>query len=400
MIKYWIWLSSCLDAGSAHLTPLLERYKTPIAVYKAPISELQATYILGSNELKRFNNKSLDRAYKIIEECSRTNINIVSYDDKRYPESLKSITNPPACLYIKGKLQSLTDKPIICIVGSRKVSEYGRLVAWSLAGRLAAGGMTVLSGGAMGGDAAAHEGALAVGGNTIAVLPCGINYDYLKTNEFLRKVITDSGCLVSELPPDTPLYKNAFQLRNRLLSALSLGVVIVEAPSKSGTLITARYALEQGRDVYVITGRPDDANYAGSNALLRDGAKPVFSAEDIFNEYINLYPNVIDIEKAKQTKLSKLYRAFNGPKVFNDDPNDNTKEEGLVGSNKKIKKKIDESLPKNVQMVYNYIDTDLFTIDDLLNCGLSFEEVLSAVTQLELYGYVKAVPGGRYSIIY
>ncbi len=400
MIRYWIWLSSCLDAGSTHLTPLIERYKTPLAIYKASISELQSTYILSLNELKRFNNKNLDRAHKIIEECNSSKIIVIPYDDKRYPENLKSITNPPACLYVKGKLQSFTDNPIICIVGSRKVSDYGRLVAWSLAGRLAAGGMTVLSGGAIGADAAAHEGALAVGGNTIAVLPCGINYDYLKTNEFLRKLIMDSGCLISELPPDTPLYKNAFQFRNRLLSALSLGVVIAEAPSKSGALITARYALEQGRDVYVVTGRPNDANYAGSNALLRDGAKPVFGAEDIFDEYIHLYPNVIDIERARKTKLSKIYRALNSSKIFTDVPKESIKPNSAFDKEKKIKKKINESLPKNVQMVYNYIDTDLFTVDDLLNCGLSFEDVLSAVTQLELYGYVKAVPGGRYSIIY
>lgn len=400
MTKYWVWLSTCLDAGSSHLVPLIERYKSPLAVYKAPISELQATYLLSPNELKRLNNKSLDRAYKIIDECKKTKIRIISYDNICYPDSLKAIPNPPACIYVKGKIQSFSEIPIVCIVGSRKISEYGRMVAWSLSGRLAAGGITVLSGGALGGDAAAHEGAIAVGGKTIAVLPCGINYNYLKTNDFLRKQITDCGCILSELPPDTPLYKNAFHLRNRLLSALSLGVVVIEAPAKSGTLITARYALEQGRDVYVVTGRPSDENYAGSNALLRDGAKPVFEAEDIFNEYINFYPNIIDVEKARRTNLSKLYRVFNSPKTINLQQEESISLDNTEDKNKKIKKKIDETLPKNIQMVYNYIDTDLFTVDDLLNCGISFEEILSAVTQLELYGYIKAVPGGRYSIIY
>ena len=393
MIKYWIWLSSCLDAGSTHLRPLLDKYKSPISVYKTPINELQSTYILSASELKRLNNKSLDRACKIVEECEKSKISIIPYDDVRYPERLRSIVDAPTCLYVKGKLKDFTNLPIVCIIGSRKISEYGKMVAWSLAGRLAAGGITVLRGGAVGGDTSAHEGALSVGGKTIAVLPCGINYDYLKTNEFLRKIITDSGCLVSELPPDTPLYKNAFQLRNRLLSALSLGVVIVEAPAKSGTLITARCALEQGRDVYVVTGRPNDENYAGSNALLRDGAQPLFDAEDIFNEYIRAFPNIIDIQKAKSTNLSKLYRAFHSPKMFNEPPKkqDPSLTENTPG--KKIKKKIDETLPKNVQMVYNYIDADFFTVDELLNCGISFEEVLSAVTQLELYGYIKAVPG-------
>ncbi len=399
MIKYWIWLSTVLDAGSAHLKPLLDKYKTPLAVYKLPVLELQNSYLVSSNELRRFCNKNLDRAEKIISECEESKISIVAYDDPRYPQQLKNITNPPACLYIKGKLQDFTKLPVVCIVGSRKISQYGKMVAWSLSARLASGNMTILSGGAMGGDTEAHEGALAVGGKTIAVLPCGINYDYLKTNDFLRKVICDSGCLVSELPPDTPLYKNAFQLRNRLLSGLSLGVVVVEASAKSGTLITAKYALEQGRDVFVVTGRPDDKNYAGSNALLRDGAKPVFDACDIFEEYISAYPNIIDVEKAKRSKLTDLYRVLHSPRIFSDDAVFEGSNSSEKESNKKIKKNIDETLPKNVQMVYNYIDTDLFTVDDLLGCCLPFEEILSSVTQLELFGYIKAIPGGRYSII-
>ena len=397
MIRYWVWLSTVLDAGSLHLKSLLEKYQNPLAIYKLPIAELQQSYLVSANELKRFCNKNLDKADKIINECEETGIRIISYDNPNYPTQLKNIQNPPTCLYVKGKLQDLSKLPIVCIVGSRKISEYGKMVAWSLSARLASGNLAILSGGAMGGDTEVHEGTLAVGGRTIAVLPCGINYNYLKTNDFLRRVICDSGCLISELPPDTPLYKNAFQLRNRLLSGLSLGVVVVEAPARSGTLITAKYALEQGRDVFVVTGRPDDKNYAGSNSLLRDGAKPVFDACDIFEEYLYDYPNIIDVDKAKNAKLNELYRVLHSPPM----PLNNvlTEKTNLKSeTDKKIKKNIDESLPKNVKIVYNYIDTDLFTVDDLLGCGLAFEEVLSSVTQLELFGYIKAVPGGRYSI--
>jgi DNA processing protein len=398
MIKYWVWLSTCLDVGSCHLSPLLEKYKTPLTIYKTPISELKSSYILSPNELKRFNNKSLDRALDIIEQCNKSKITIIPFDHNSYPHRLKNIANPPACIYLKGKLQNFNSLPVVCVIGTRKISEYGKMVAWSLSGRLSAGGITILSGIATGGDTSAHEGAIAVGGKSISVLPCGINYDYPKSSLFLKNLITEKGCLISEFPPDTPLYKNAFQLRNRLLSAISLGVVIVEAPARSGTLITAGHALEQGRDVFVITGRPNDENYAGSNALLKDGAKPVFSADDIFNEYINLYPNIIDADRAKKTNLSMLYKVFNSPKAYSDNKKQKTLD--VENENKKIKKNIDESLPKNVKMVYNCINTDLFTVDDLLTGGLAFEEVLSAVTQLELYGYIKAVPGGRYSIIY
>ena len=400
MIKYWIWLSLCLDIGSTHMVPLLNTFGTPKDVYKTPINTLKDSFLLNANELKRLNNKNLDKVFKIIDECNQSKINIIPFDSDKYPIDLRKISNPPACIYIKGNLQDLNRLPIICMVGSRKISEYGKLVAWSLSGRLTCGGMTVLSGGAVGGDAAAHQGALAVGGKTIAVIPCGLNYDYLKTNDFLRKLITDNGCLISEFPPQAPLYKNAFQLRNRLLSALSLGVIVVEAPAKSGTLITVRHALEQGKDVFVVTGRPDDPNYAGSNLLLKDGAKPVFEADDVFLEYINQFPNIIDPKKAKSVNLSKLYRSLYTPKINMEEP---YLSENIVVDTikeKKSRKEIDKTLPKSVQIVYNCIDNDVFCVDDIANCGVSFEEILSSLTQLEIYGYIKAIPGGRYTIIY
>lgn len=400
MIRYWVWLATCLDAGSAHLKPLLEKYGSPKAIYTTPIADLRATYLVSDNELKRLNNKCLDRADKILEECNESKIEILTFADERYPKLLKEISNPPVCLYVKGKFLNFGAFPIVGIVGSRKATDYGLKSAWSLAARLASGGVVVLSGGALGIDTAAHEGALAVGGKTIAVLPCGINHDYLKTNAFLRGTITDSGCLISELPPDTPLYRNAFQLRNRLLSGMSLGIVIAEASEKSGTLITARHALDQNRDVFVVTGRPDDANHSGSNALFKDGARPIFSAEDIFTEYESMYPNVIDGKKAMSANIIRLYRAFHSPRIYEKEPILTENEAPANTDNKKIKKNIDETLPKNVKMVYNYIDTDVFTVDDLLTLELTFEEVLSAVTQLELYGYIKAIPGGRYSIIF
>lgn len=400
MIEYWIWLSYSLDAATMHFKPLLEKFKTPKDIYKAPISELQSLYLLSQAELKRLNNKALDKAYDIMKQCDDTKIDIVTYDSPEYPKNLKNISNPPVVLYRRGKLKDLNEIPLVCIIGARKVSDYGSKSAWSLAARLAAAKIVIVSGGAIGTDTAAHEGALAVGGKTVAIVPCGLNYDYLKTNDFLRKVIADSGCLISELPPDEPLRKNAFQVRNRIMSALASGVVVIEASAKSGTMITARYALEQGRDVFVVPGRPDDPNHEGSHQLLREGAIPVFNADDIFTEYLPHYPNIIDVDRAKSTNISALYRGFNSPKFFDDDK---IIEEITPLSDKKVekvKKNIEEGLPKNAEIVYNYLDKDIFTVDDLLFSDLSFEDVLAAVTQLELFGYIKALPGGRYAIIY
>ena len=141
MIKYWMWLSLCLDNGSSHLIPLLERFGTPKDIYKTPIKTLQDSFLLSANELKRLNNKNLDRVFEIIDECKESKIDIVSFDSELYPRSLRNIANPPACIYIKGKLKDINQLPVICLVGSRKVSEYGKLVAWSLSGRLSYGGM-------------------------------------------------------------------------------------------------------------------------------------------------------------------------------------------------------------------------------------------------------------------
>ncbi len=400
MLKYWVWLSLALNTPTTHLMPLLQKYNNPHEIYKTPVNDLEKTFILSQRELDRLSNKSLVKSLKIIEECKNSSIEIITFDNPLYPQSLKQISNPPACLYVKGKQLDLNKLPIICIVGARKASEHSKLVAWSLAGRLAAGGMVVLSGGATGVDGEAHEGAMAVGGKTVAVLPCGINYNYLKTNAFMRSAITDSGCLISEHPPKTPLYKNAFQIRNRLLTALSKGVVIVEAARKSGTMITARYAAEQSKDVFVITGRPGDKNYEGSNELLRDGAKPVFEADDVFCEYIAEYGNLIDVEKAKKTNLNAIYRILHTPKKFTEENKFSVKNDGGEAEKRKIKKILDETLPNSAKIVYNYLDRDVFTADDVVECGLSFEEILSGITQLELYGYIKALPGGRFSIIY
>lgn len=400
MTKYWVWLSEALDRGSTRLKPLLEKYSDAYSIYKTPINQICEHINLSQNEFKRFTNKSLVRAREIINECNESNISIVCFGDEKYPKNLKEIDNPPACLYIKGSYQYFNNIPIVCIVGRREISDYGKMVAWSLSARLTAGGIFVLSGGALGGDTAAHEGAMAVGGKTIAILPCGINYGYLKTNAFLRSQICDNGCLISELPPSTPLYKNAFHLRNRLLSGMSLGVVAIEAGERSGTFKTARYAAEQSRDVFVVTGRPDDKNYLGSNSLLRDGATPVFTADDIFLEYIPDYPNIIDVEKAKATNLSRLYRILNSPKFLPYDVSQQEKKPVFNKQEKKSKKIIDETLPKNIKLVYNCIDKDVFTVDDLILSGVPFEEVLASVTQLELYGYIKAISGGRFALVY
>lgn len=312
--------------------------------------------------------------HKIIDECIKNNITVITPEDGEYPERLRNIADMPLVLYIKGVLPKIDAEPIISIVGPRKISDFGSKASFSLAKRLAKAGFIISSGGALGADTCAHKGALSADGITIAVLGCGICYDYLSENRSLREKITEKGCLISEYPPYTPATKYSFPVRNRIVSALSLGTVVVEAGIKSGALITARLANEQGRDVFVIPGNPTYTEYKGSNALLRDGAYPLLDANDIFNQYIASFPDKINIEKAFA-------------------------EENNLKTCEKNSKKLQLTLSKTAEMVYNNLNSDEFTADDLNVADVSDDELISALTELEIEGVIETCPGGSYKLI-
>ncbi len=311
--------------------------------------------------------------YKIIDDCIKNNIYIITICDKNYPERLRNIVDSPIALYIKGELCDIDNLPLVSIVGPRKISDFGKKAAFSLSKRLAKAGITIVSGAALGADTCAHKGALAAHGKTIAVLGCGICYDYLPENRALRGAISENGCLISEHPPYAAATKYSFPIRNRLISGLSLGTVVIEASLKSGSLITARLANDQGRDVFVIPGNPSLENYKGSNALLRDGAIPLLDANDVFNQYITKFPENIDVEKAFSEESNK--------------------------SEKKIRKNLNLGLSNEAKIVYNNLNNQKFTVDDLINLDLSDDELLSALTELEIEGIIRAMPGGIYEII-
>lgn len=311
--------------------------------------------------------------YKIIDDCIANNIRPVTICDSNYPVSLRTLADRPIVLYLKGEFLDLSVIPSVSIVGPRKISDFGKKAAFSLARRLAKSGIVIVSGAALGADTMAHKGALSVASKTIAVLGCGICYDYLPENRALRQEIGKCGCLISEHPPFAPPTKYSFPVRNRLISALSLGTVVIEASLKSGSLITARLANDQGRDVFVIPGNPTLEQYKGSNALLRDGAIPLLDAADIFNQYLPLFPDAIDVEKAFSPDEEK--------------------------KNKKIIKNSNISLSKDAKMVYNNLNKTKFTVDDLIDLSLSDDALLASLTELEIEGLIRAIPGGNYELI-
>ncbi len=395
---YWIWLQLALGQGSDRASLIREKFSSVRKVYESGDAGRAASGVFNQRELRLLRDTPLSKAESILNKCTKENISILTYDSNIYPEILRNIPDPPFVLYVKGRLPDFDNTPSICIVGPRKVTDYGYKCAYSLSGRLCRGGFLIVSGGAMGSDSAAHQGALLNGGKTVAVLANGFGNNYLSQNEELRQSILENGCLITEYPPDTPVTKGAFHARNRIMSGLCSGVIVVEAHEKSGTLITANRAVEQNRDLFVIPGNPGLPQYVASNKLIRDGAKPLIDLNDIFSEYNNKFYGKIDIEKAMSSPLAKMVRY--APTKSDTIKKQTQKFEKMptkTEENKFIKKILPENLSKNAKIIYNQLNKQIFTCDDLLSPTMNVSTIMSAIGELELMGYIKSLPGGRYT---
>ena len=273
---------------------------TPFRFWKANITDYinWGINMIKAEEIK--NSKTLDRYDKISEYLKIEKIEFIMYNDECYPKSLKLIFNPPVGLFFKGKLPDLYNA--IAIIGARRASEYGKTVAYKFAYELGARGISVVSGMARGIDSCSHKGCIDGKGYTIAVMGSGFKNIYPKENIDLMYKIIDNGCVITEYMPDEMPYPVYFPMRNRIISGLSKYVLVVEAGEKSGSLITANLALEQGKDVFAVPGNIFSPNSIGTNKLIRDGAKVIINIQDILEEYgeackQNVIENLNDIEK-------------------------------------------------------------------------------------------------------
>lgn len=387
MIRYLIWLQLCLGYASIRAIKALDYFKSAENIYNATNDERAKSCCFTKAELKKLSTIDISKADEIIDLCRKNDISIFGYNDSSYPYSLSVLEDAPLVIYVKGILPDFKKNPTICIVGPRKVSDDGKKAAYSLSFRLSAAGFTVISGGAIGTDTYAHAGALKAGGKTVLCLGCGILNNYLSKNATLREAVANSGCLISEYPPLSDASRYTFPQRNRIMSALAVSTVVVEAPQKSGALITAHYALEQGKEVFAIPGPINNPSFIGSNALLRDGARPLLSAMDIFEEYIYRFADKIDIEKSfSQSPISKK----------SDIHLESQKEEKNLQKNEK---NLPETLSKNAKIVYNYLDKQKFLPEDISVEGLSDAELISALTELEMEFLIKVIPGGMYQLL-
>lgn len=298
--KYLIALSSIPDIGPVTIKKLISIFKNPKAVFDARIDELLSVEGIGLNRAKSIRNYS---GWKCLEEDLRglkeKGIRVITFEDEEYPELLKELGDAPLVIYVKGDIKK-EDRYAIAIVGSRKPTAYGVSVTERMAGELASMGFTIISGLARGIDTAAHMGAVRCGGRSIAVLGSGIDVPYLPENKGLLERIAKSGYVLSEFPPRTMPNRENFPRRNRIISGLSMGVLVVEATFDSGSLITANYAIEQGKEVFSIPGNINSVNSSGTNELIKKGARLVQRSEDIIEELAPVLKGLIKSrEKAK-----------------------------------------------------------------------------------------------------
>ncbi|MEK6727613.1 MAG: DNA-processing protein DprA [Candidatus Omnitrophota bacterium] len=278
-------LNMVFDIGSVRLSKLLEYFGKPESILNAPAEKLTRVFGIGEKiAAKIVSLKKVDLSREFA-SAEKSGLKIITMYDKDYPENLKNIPGAPLVLYVKGELKP-EDKLSVGIIGSRRATFYGISAAERFASELAVNGFTIVSGMARGIDTYAHKGALKVMGRTIAVIGSGFGHIYPLENKELAEEISKSGAVISEFPIDTKPLSQNFPRRNRVISGLSLGVLVVEAARNSGALITADFALEQGREVFAVPGKVDSGNSFGTNELIKQGAKLVSCAEDILEEFI------------------------------------------------------------------------------------------------------------------
>ena len=386
-MQYWVWFQQMFGIGTRRSHLLMEYFPDPQALYEEIRAGGKAGSMLTEKE-KDSCQKALQQAEQIVQATYRKTCRILTPQDAEYPALLQAIYAKPAALYVKGDLNCLKDKLAIALVGSRDCSEYGAAAARQLAEGLAELGVVVVSGLAHGIDTAAHAAALAKNGESIGVMGCGIDIDYPSGNREIKSAMRKNGAVISEFPMGTPVRGPNFPIRNRIISGISHGVVVVEAAAQSGAVITAQHALEQGREVFGVPGSIFDAQHCGVHQLLRDGAKLVQQVADIIEEYpaFGIY--------LPQERLTAPHLAQSTVLPAPKEPNPpaeaaHLRYDALPGE-----------LSEEARKLCMLLDGRSCSVQALCTeSGQDMGELLAALTELEIYRLVESLPGRQYRLV-
>ena len=431
---YWLWLAEKCGIASKQFGRLIEKYDDPFDVYRLSEDEIEQLEGINGALRAKLCEKDLENSYSILKYCKENRVDIISYGDSRYPARLKNIEDAPILLYCLGHFPDFNSALCIGIVGTRKMSEYGKQSAYKIGYELSSAGAIVVSGMALGVDGAAASGALSAGGRTVAVLGCGISVVYPKEHKKLMEEISRKGAVITEYPPAEAPHGHNFPKRNRIISGLCQGVLVVEGAAGSGALITARRAIDQGREVFALPGKIDESNSEGPNELIREGAYPALCSDDILRHYDFLYHDVIDYSKHTKAKRkvargdadaalkkygvgSRVLKFANDPKPQEPAQTQTPDEESFVleqkreeeqtpieqASTEKRESMADNSaellagLDETTRRVFESLPIDkAVSPDALAAAGIGVGDAITSLTMLELCGLVSSLPGGLY----
>ncbi|MCD8346154.1 MAG: DNA-protecting protein DprA [Oscillospiraceae bacterium] len=406
--KYWLWLTLAYGPANSRKWNFLSHYSSVREAYDH-VSSGDFTNVLPQDK-RPMELATPQKVEELISECEKNRITIYSYDDPEFPDRLREIYNPPSVIFTLGRLDAIDETVIITSVGTRKPDDYSRAIASRLIRELAQAGVTIASGCASGLDSVSLVSAIKGGGKVYTVMPCGLLSDYPKNSASMKKAVAAHGAVISEYLPHSGTTSLNFRLRNRILSAIGLGTLILQAGATSGSLSTANFALSQGKDIFCIPPHNlYDDSYSGVILLLRDGAIPVFDSRDILNEYYSVY----------------AHRLNYGADIFSQ-----RSESGLFGKNRKVDsesepekviRKKPRPEPKEEEMAEQPIEPrpapDLSGLSDgrrkivefILSHGVVlFDEIAenidgtvdleTALTELELDGIIRSLSGNRYTV--
>ena len=444
---FWVWLSEQLGVANRDFRRLISLYESPYDLFHAECEELERIEGLAERTVRVLSDKSLVNASAILDRCEQLGISIIPYHDARYPALLRAIKDPPVLLYCRGEMPELDRRLSIGMVGTRRMSAYGLQNAYKISFEMARAGAVVVSGMAAGIDGVSAAAAILAGGTTVAVLGCGVDIAYPKHHKVLMDAICKNGAVISEYAPGTRPSHYHFPIRNRIISGLSQGTLVVEAGIGSGSLITAKTAVLQGRDVFALPANIGSVGAEGTNGLLRDGAFLVTDSSDILERYHYAFADRLDMQahaKAKTESKADLQslerygvieldrkqrqeapstggvtaaleqapaaptrqrpKASTKPieerpaKACITEPGELRAPSPASTTATKTPDQILTSLtPAQLAVMQAMPDDRPVTADSLVGLGFAYGDIIAALTMLEILGLIKKLPGALYT---
>ena len=400
MLIYWIWFAQLKKLSKAQKQWLLEYFRDPEEIYHSETRCYEGISGMTQGIVQALEQKALDEARQILNQCEEKGIGILTFLDAAYPVKLRNTADAPMVLYYRGSLPDWENVPVIGIVGTRKATPYGMNTALRFGCQIAQCGALVVSGGASGIDTMAMQGAMQAGKPVVGVLGCGVDVVYPRANRQMFDSLVQNGCLISEYPPGTQAYSWNFPERNRIISGMANGLLVVEAPERSGALNTARHAMEQGRDVFAVPGNVDVAACVGSNALLQEQALAALSGWDVVRQYEALYPGKLH-NCSIPLQATRIAQKPAIPQNLKNSWADNNKI-SIDKEEKSTYSVLDAAKPalsETEASVLAQVTREECCLDDIIDrTQLPAGTVKSALTRLALKGLVISHPGGRVSL--